>query len=84
MKNGVVTDYFSVDTEYDAAFGPWEDDYYTPENIREMPCDRPCPHRNFCTQNSTQCSAFREWAVLGNYIDEEVGKYIRPFKFYKG
>jgi len=51
----------------------------TPENAREVPCDS-CPLFEQCGKDSTECSAFRNWASSGDYKDSDVRRFIRAAK----
>ena len=49
---------------------------YGPENKKECPCDT-CPLAASCMTNETECSAFRNWASKGDFLDGQVGKHVR-------
>jgi hypothetical protein len=47
-----------------------------PLNKRSCPCDT-CPLAASCMTNETECSAFRNWASKGDFLDGQVGKHVR-------
>jgi len=40
------------------------------------PCDE-CPLRDSCAESYAECSAFRNWAVKGQYDEATIGKHLR-------
>ena len=53
-----------------------EEMHYGPENKRECPCDT-CPMATACLENTTECSAMRNWCSKGNYADKDLQRLIR-------
>ena len=51
----------------------------TPESARECPCDE-CPSYAQCESDGKECVAFRNWALKGNYADEDIGRLLRVAK----
>jgi len=81
MNRGM--DYFSINAELDAAWGRSNvagEDFGTPENKREIPCELPCENATKCMNEGLECSAFRNWSAKGDYKDSDVGRYLRALK----
>ena len=81
MNRGM--DYFSINAELDAAWGRSNvagEDFGTPENKREIPCELPCENATKCMNEGLECSAFRNWSAKGDYKDSDVGRYLRAMK----
>ena len=49
-------------------------DYF--EKDMACPCDE-CPLRDSCAESYAECSAFRNWAVKGQYNEATIGKHLR-------
>ena len=78
-------DYYSIGTEFDAAWGKsnvagMELETPGPENKREIPCELPCENATKCMNEGLDCSAFRNWTAKGDYKDSDVGRYLRAMK----
>ena len=83
MSRGM--DYFSIGTEFDAAWGKsnvagMDLETPGPENKREIPCELPCENVDKCMNEGLECSAFRHWSAKGDYKDSDVGRYLRAMK----
>ena len=50
-----------------------------PENVRDIPCDS-CEFADICAVKFLECSAFRNWATSGNYVDSDVNRHTRAMK----
>ena len=50
-----------------------------PESAREIPCDS-CEFADICAVKFLECSAFRNWATSGNYVDSDVNRHTRAMK----
>ena len=50
-----------------------------PENVRDIPCDT-CEFADKCAVDLLECSAFRNWATGGNYVDSDVNRHTRAIK----
>jgi len=50
-----------------------------PVNERDVPCVG-CDNYEMCKSDSTECSAFRNWASKGDYVDTDVMRFLRVMK----
>jgi hypothetical protein len=50
-----------------------------PESVRDIPCDI-CEFADKCAVDLLECSAFRNWATSGNYVDSDVNRHTRAMK----
>ena len=53
-----------------------EPEQYGCASKRECPCDT-CPMNMNCLENSTECSAMRNWCSKGDYTDKDIGRLLR-------
>ena len=51
----------------------------TPESARECPCDE-CPNYAQCESDGRECVAFRNWALKGDYADNDISRLLRVSK----
>lgn len=73
------TSFMSVYKDPDAAVYNTIGNHTGPENKREIPCDT-CPNAEQCAAELLECSAFRNWAGRGDYVDSDVQRHIRVAK----
>ena len=53
-----------------------EPEQYGCASKRECPCDT-CPMAMNCLENSTECSAMRNWCSKGDYADKDLQRLLR-------
>ena len=51
-------------------------DFFTPVNKKEIPCDG-CKFEDTCAEKVMECSAFRNWASNGDYVETDVVRFLR-------
>lgn len=80
MNNNALYDFCKTDTSFmSRKLKSSFEVRHTPDNRREIPCDT-CPFANKCAEDLTECSAFRNWSQDGDYLDSDVGRFIRAIK----